>query len=224
MARVLDLLTFMTVLVLSVALHEFAHAFLADRFGDDTPRRAGRMTFNPFAHVHPVLTILLPAYVYWTSESWMFLAMTPVSPRRMRNPRLHGMLTALGGPAVSLLLGIACFLAVGVYLLAIGGIGSDSPQGQKNVFEVLLLGVNLNVFGAVFNLVPIPPLDGGSILEFLLPASLREAYESVRPYSWVLFAVLVFSGALGHLLRPVMGATSEVVKFGIVFVNGLAGG
>ena len=221
--RFLDLLNFMAVLILSVAFHEAAHAWLADRFGDDTPRTHGRMTFNPFAHVHPILTIALPAYFYWTSGGLLFMAMTPVSPGRMRRPRLHGMLTALGGPAASLLLGIACFVAMVTFVAAAGGSSGMGP-GSLKALRLLDLAVILNVFGAFFNLVPVPPLDGASLLEFFLPRRMLPAWEAYRSYSWVVFAALIFTGVLDRLLRPVMLLTGGLVDLGISLGNWMARG
>jgi len=208
-ARLLELVNFLGVLVLSVAFHEAAHAWLADRFGDDTPREHGRMTLNPFAHVHPILTIALPAYFFWITHGrgWLFMASTPVRPWQMRRPRLHGMLTALGGPAASLLLGIACFVVM-VAFVAFGG-------GEGRFLGILRLAVGLNVFGAAFNLLPIPPLDGSSILEFFLPRSCLPAWNWIRSYSWVLFAVLMFTDVLGSLLQPVMEFTGLLVEVGV---------
>jgi Zn-dependent protease len=208
-ARLLELVNFLVVLILSVAFHEAAHAWLADRFGDDTPREHGRMTFNPFAHVHPILTIALPAYFFWITHGrgWLFMASTPVRPWQMRRPRLHGMLTALGGPAASLLLGIACFAAM-VGFVAFGG-------GDGRALDLLRLAVGLNVFGAAFNLLPIPPLDGSSIVEFFLPRSFLPAWNGYRSYSWVLFAILMFTGVLSGVLAPVMAFTGALVDLGV---------
>lgn len=225
-ARFLDLLNFMAILILSVAFHEAAHAWLADRFGDDTPRAHGRMTFNPFAHVHPIFTIAIPAYFWWATEGkgFLFMAMTPVRPWQMRRPRLHGMLTALGGPAASLLLGIACFAAMVLFVVAIGGIGPETGPGQKKAILLLVLAVQLNVFGAFFNLVPVPPLDGASIVEFFLPRSVRPAWDAFRSYSWIVFGVLMFTGVLSKLLLPVMELTGDLVNLGLVLGDRIAGG
>ncbi len=224
MEKTLELVTFMTVLVLSVAFHEMAHARLADRFGDGTPRAHGRMTFNPFAHVHPILTIALPAYMYWTTQSFLFMASTPVSPRNMRKPRLHGLLTALAGPVASLLLGLVALVAMVVFVAAVGGVRTGMDPGHFRVLKVLVLAVHLNVFGAFFNLVPIPPLDGGFLVEYLLPRSALRAWEGFRGFSWILFAVLVFSGILGDLLEPVMEKTYALAGFGISLGNWIAHG
>jgi len=216
--RVVDLLNFMAILILSVAFHEAAHAWLADRFGDDTPREHGRMTVNPFAHVHPILTIALPAVFWWMTNGrgYLFMASTPVRPWRMRRPRLHGMLTSLGGPAASLLLGIACFVAM-VAFVALGG-------HAGRALHLFRIAVGLNVFGAAFNLLPIPPLDGSSILEFFLPRSLLPAWNWFRANSWMLFAALMMTGILGRLLAPVMNLTDDLVDLGVSLGRSLAHG
>jgi Zn-dependent protease len=117
------------------------------------------------------------------------------------------MLTALGGPAASLLLGIACFAAL-VASVAAGG-------GPGRVRDLLRIAVELNVFGAAFNLLPIPPLDGSSILEFFLPRSALRAWNGLREYSWVLFGALMFTGVLSKALAPVMRLTRDLVDFGV---------
>lgn len=222
-ARFLDLLNFLAILILSVAFHEAAHAWLADRFGDDTPREHGRMTFNPFAHVHPILTIAIPAYFYWTSGGLLFMAMTPVNPSRMRRPRLNGMLTALGGPAASMILGIACFAAMVAFVVAAGGTADMGP-GALKALRLIKLAVLLNVFGAFFNLLPVPPLDGSSMLEFFLPRRMLPAWEAYRSYSWIVFAVLVLSNVLDKVLDPVMSLTGEAVGLGVTLGNWMARG
>lgn len=221
--KFLDLLNFMTILILSVAFHEAAHAWLADRFGDDTPRQHGRMTFNPFAHVHPILTIAIPAYFWWTTGGVLFMAMTPVRPWQMRKPRLHGMLTALGGPAASLLLGIAAFVVMVAFVALAGGTG-EMGEGATRALRLVKIAVLLNVFGAFFNLLPVPPLDGSSIVEFFLPRRFLPAWESYRSYSWIVFAILVLTDVLGKLLDPVLDATAEVVGLGISLGNWMARG
>jgi Zn-dependent protease len=221
--KILDLLNFMTILILSVAFHEAAHAWLADRFGDDTPRQHGRMTFNPFAHVHPILTIAIPAYFWWTTGGVLFMAMTPVRPWQMRKPRLHGMLTALGGPAASLLLGIAAFVVMVAFVALAGGTG-EMGEGATRALRLVKIAVLLNVFGAFFNLLPVPPLDGSSIVEFFLPRRFLPAWESYRSYSWIVFAILVLTDVLGKLLDPVLDATAEVVGLGISLGNWMARG
>jgi Zn-dependent protease len=197
----LDLVTFLVVLILSTALHEAAHAHLADRFGDDTPRRHGRITLNPFPHLDPFMSVIVPGALYWMSNGQSFLcaAWTPVNPFAMRDRRLHPMLTALGGPAVNLGLGILATIALGVAL----GVGSDPAA------RLAILFVKINVFMGLFNLLPIPPLDGGNIVQGLLPQRLQPAFWEFRKYSFWVFLALMFTGVLGRTLFPVVHLVEE---------------
>jgi Zn-dependent protease len=223
-AKVLGLLNFMTVLVLSTACHEFAHAWLADRFGDDTPRRHGRMTFNPFAHVHPIYTIALPAVLFWTSGAFMAAAWTPVNPSKMRRPRLHGLLVSLGGPAANLLVSLGAFLVLAAGILAVGGIHEGTPKGGLRVLDILYMAVQLNLFLAMFNLIPIPPLDGSDLVGFLLPARLRLHWEGFRRYAWIVFLILLATNVLDRVLGPATRIAGSAVEFAVAVVNGVARG
>jgi Zn-dependent protease len=222
--RMLGLLNLMAVVVLSTACHELAHAFTADHFGDDTPRRAGRITFNPLAHIHPIYTVALPAILYLTNGGFMAAAFTPVNTRNMRNPRLHGLLTALAGPATNLLLAVLGFLALAVLILAVGGLDQGTSRGTWHVFNLFEMAVRLNLLLAVFNFLPIPPLDGSDLVGFALPGRLRAAWYGMRSYATLVFAVLLFSGSLEFLIGPVVHVANGALDAGIRFVNGMAHG
>jgi len=201
---ILDLVNFLVVLVLSTALHEAAHAHLADRFGDDTPRRHGRITLNPFPHLDPMMSVIVPGAIYWMSGGKAFLcaAWTPVNPFAMRDRRLHPMLTALGGPAVNLALG----------LLAVAAWAASLAADSAPAAEVAKLFVRVNVFMGLFNLLPIPPLDGGNLVQGLLPQRLQGAFWEFRRYSfWVLLALL-FTNVLDRTLFPLIWAAEDAAE------------
>ena len=199
---VLDLVNFMVVLILSTAFHEATHAWLADRFGDDTPRAHGRLTMNPFPHLDLVMSVLLPAAFYWFTNGQGFItaAWTPVNPWKMRNPRWHPLWTALGGPAANLLLGSVAVVVLGVA----GAIGFPDAARLAKLFVVI------NVFMGIFNLVPIPPLDGANVIHALLPKRLQPGFWELRRYSMFLFIVLMFSGVFDRTIFPVMHAAGGV--------------
>lgn len=228
MEKVVDLLNFMAVLVLSIAIHEMAHAWLADRFGDGTPREHGRMTLNPLAHVHPVFSILIPAVFYWTTGGLLFMGLTPVNPSRMRNPRLHGMLTSLGGPVASLALALAFFLALVAFVAAVQqlpeGTAEGSREGLQSFAGILAMGFMLNIIGAVFNMLPVPPLDGSHVLEFFLPRFLLPAWSTLRDNAWMVFALLMFTGALEWAIAPAMRVSGDLVKEGVALGRAVGGG
>jgi Zn-dependent protease len=185
------------VLLFSAVLHEVAHGFMAEKLGDDTARRAGRLTLNPLVHIDPFGSILLPVVLYIASGgSFFFAAAKPVpyDPRNLKYPRSGSAKIALAGPFTNLFLAIIFGIAVRV------GIFFSAPDIFVSLLAVI---VYLNVALAIFNLVPIPPLDGSRVLFAALPpnhATFRAAYFLERYGIIIVFAFFGFS-----LLLPIMG-------------------
>lgn len=194
-------------LLLSVAVHEAAHAWTADRLGDPTARSLGRVTLNPVAHLDPFLSVLLPILTYWSiGVAFGAGKPVPVSMRNLRHPRRDFMLVALAGPISNLCLAIlTCAL---FWVAAKAGIADDESLG------VLLLrqGIVMNVSLAIFNLLPVPALDGSRVVGWLLPA--RLAY---RWYGWDRHGALVL---LVLLLLPRWAPRLDVLHA----ILGIAGG
>jgi len=216
MVSLLELLNFMVLLILSTALHEMAHARIADHFGDDTPRRAGRMTFNPFPHLDPMMSILLPAVLYASHGSVLAAAWTPVNPFRMRNPRVHGMLCALGGPAVNLVLMALATVALGV------GLAHGGPDSALvNLAETA---VHLNAFLAVFNFLPVPPLDGSAVLEALLPRRFLPQFAALRRYGFLILIGLLLLGVVETMVIPPLRILMTTCGTVAAVIAGVLGG
>jgi len=174
---------FYAVLLPSIILHEISHGAVALAFGDRTAQRAGRLTLNPLAHIDPFWTILVPAVMVLTSGRAFGMAKpVPVNPRNMRSPRNHGLLTSLAGPATNLMLAAGASVTYRIL----------RPPSRGTFGEVLLTFGLANVILAVFNLLPIPPLDGSSIPERLLPKRWLEPYLRIRQYSFFVFIGLFF--------------------------------
>ncbi len=180
------------VLVCALTVHEFAHAWTADRLGDSTARRLGRRSLNPIVHLDPVGTVLVPAVAIlsgWPLIGWA--RPVPVDPRALRDPRRDFVLIAGAGPASNLALAgaAALVLAAGAGLLPGGRFGGAAAG--------LELAVHLNLLLAFFNLVPVPPLDGGNVVGNLLPPALGVRYDRlVRPVGVLVIYGLLLSGAL----------------------------
>ena len=188
------------ILVVSLSFHEAAHAFTADRLGDPTARMLGRLTLNPLAHIDWIGTVLFPLVAMFSGIPLIGWARpVPVNMRHLRDPRRDFAIVALAGPVSNLILagaGVILFkviLAPGVETLAFGG-------GLVDVVARLIL---LNVLLAVFNMIPVPPLDGGNVLMGLVPESVAAAIAWLRPYGILILYVLMFSGLLVRIIVPI---------------------
>jgi Zn-dependent protease len=194
-----QLLVGFLILVVSLTVHEAAHAWSANQLGDPTARLLGRLSLNPAVHIDPIGTILFPLIAMITGVPLIGWAKpVPVDMRHLRYPRRDFALIALAGPVSNVLLAIAGAMA----FRAISGL--DLPSGL--LFGALALFVTVNVLLAVFNLIPIPPLDGGNVLMGVLPPSAAAAVDRLRPYGFLLLYLLMFSGALTSVMVPVLVA------------------
>lgn len=187
------------VLLMSLTFHEAAHALSADILGDSTARRLGRVSLNPAVHIDPIGTLLFPLVAMMSNLPIIGWAKpVPVNPAN-----LHGhwqrkyMLIAAAGPASNLVL--ATVGAIGLHL--IGFTGGSSPAASE-IFEFLRVMVVLNVLLAVFNMIPVPPLDGGNVLSGLLPPRLAWQFDRLRPWGFLILYGLMFSGAFRVLVYP----------------------
>ncbi|MGH9150599.1 MAG: site-2 protease family protein [Acidimicrobiales bacterium] len=173
---------FLLALIPAIILHEVSHGVVALVFGDDTAKKAGRLTLNPISHVDPFGTVILPGILLLTGSAAIGYAKpVPVTPSRLRQPRQHSLLVGLAGPATNL--GLAGVVAV---LYRGAGLDLDGRLGRY----LWLFGF-VNVLLAFFNMIPIPPLDGSAVVERLLPDKWWPGYLRFRQYSMVLL-LLVF--------------------------------
>jgi Zn-dependent protease len=192
-----------TVLLLSLSFHEAAHAWSADALGDPTARRLGRVSLNPAVHIDPIGTLLFPLIAMLTNLPLIGWAKpVPVNPAN-----LHGhwkrkyMMIAAAGPASNLIL--AVIGAIGVRLIGFEG-GTNPATSQ--IFQFLLMMVVLNVLLAVFNMLPVPPLDGGNVLMGLLRGRASELFNRMRPFGMIILYALLISGILWQIVEPVQDA------------------
>jgi len=193
-------LIILAVLLFSLTVHEMAHALTADWFGDPTARRLGRISLNPAVHIDPVGTIMLPllgllagGFVFGWAKP------VPVNPANLKNHRRDFLVIAAAGPASNILMAIVASQLLG---LVPGGLGaSEGVPGVLATFGFAM--VQLNLLLAVFNMLPIPPLDGGNVLAGVLPEPVAASYDRlVRPYGFVILIVLMATGWLYRLIGP----------------------
>ena len=183
------------VLLFSLTVHEAAHAWTADRLGDPTARMLGRVSLNPAVHVDPIGTIVFPLVALLTNLPIIGWAKpVPVSVARLHGHwRQKFMLIAAAGPISNLILAT---LAAVIFRAS----GLDGPPGA-----ILRLAVQINVLLAMFNMVPVPPLDGGNVLAGLLSGPMAEAFDRLRPYGFLILYALMFTGVLYTLISPPSG-------------------
>lgn len=196
--------------VFSLCFHELAHAWTSEKFGDDTGRYEGRITMDPRAHVDPYGTILFPL-LGMASGGLIFGWAKPVNvnPSRWKNHVVANIAVSAAGPASNLLLAVASALIIKLLVIGVhasGGFGAGALSVITPVVLFLKIMMSVNVILAVFNMLPIPPLDGSHILATLLSLvspSLMEAYESLRPYGWLILIAASFTGIVSKICAPI---------------------
>ncbi|HYE85323.1 MAG TPA: site-2 protease family protein [Vicinamibacterales bacterium] len=198
-----QLLIQMVVLIASLSVHEAAHAWAANRLGDPTARHLGRLSLNPAVHVDPIGTLLFPVIAMLTNLPIIGWAKpVPVDVRHLRHPKRDFALIAAAGPASNVVLAV-----VGAALLAVV---PDTPPGDiagnalsDPLMALLRMFVILNVLLAIFNMLPVPPLDGGNVLIGVLPHAGARVVEQLRPYGFIILYALMLTGTLNFLLDDV---------------------
>ena len=189
------------VLIFSLTVHEAAHAWSASRLGDDTARRLGRVSLNPVVHVDPIGTLLLPLVAIIGNLPIIGWAKpTPVNPRNLRHPRRDYVLVTAAGPASNLV--IAVVAAMVLHLIPAA---DPSREGMDVSSPLILLAIQLvdiNLLLALFNMIPVPPLDGGRVMAGLLPPALAIRYNQLGRYGFIIIYALMLTGVLGALIGP----------------------
>lgn len=188
------------VLFFSVIFHECAHGYMAYRRGDDTAYLSGRLSLNPLPHIDPVGTILLPAaciLMHFPAIGWA--KPVPVNPYRMHHPRTDMAMVAFSGPLSNMFL-----IAVSMVGLKIIGLGFLGQTLSDPLAVIFVFAIQINLLLAVFNLIPIFPLDGSQIVLGLLNGRALEVYEKHLPYGMYIILALVLTGAIQFILSPVL--------------------
>ena len=193
--------TWLIPLVFAIVLHEISHGWVANAFGDPTAKRLGRLSPNPIRHVDPVGTIALPLLLAVSGAPVFGWAKpVPVVAKRMRNPRLHMMIVAMAGPGMNLALGLIAAFALAL-TLAIGGSGLAFLFLVANLQNFLVI----NVFLALFNMLPLPPFDGGHVVEGLLPRPLARRYRKLGRFGFSLLVLLL-------VVLPMIAPQANIVE------------
>ena len=218
-----QLIIYIVVLLLAISAHEAAHAWMSYKFGDDTAYLLGRVTLNPVAHTDPIGTLLIPIVSFVGAAGGVFVPLigwgkpTPVNPLRWRNKDLANIMVSLAGIMANLLLALIAFviLKVGLHTGTIG-----SPEGRlgsfdEPVFLLLLQVLLMNLSLAIFNLVPVPPLDGSKLLYTFLPASAHATLDALERYSFIILIGLMYFGVIRAIMSPVMWVVEYLLLLGL---------
>jgi Zn-dependent protease len=196
-------------ILIAIILHEVSHGFIAYKLGDPTAKMLGRLTLNPIAHIDLFGTVLMPLLLFiFTNGQFVFgyAKPVPINPYNFKNPKRDMAISAAGGPATNILLAIlsVLFLKYAVIPASAFVSGDVAAKVIKPLVMMLTASVTINVILASFNLIPIPPLDGGRVLMGLLPHKQANALGKLEPFGMIIVLILVATGMAGYVIMPLI--------------------
>ncbi|MGC8660646.1 MAG: site-2 protease family protein [Desulfomonilaceae bacterium] len=194
--------------LLAITVHEFAHGYVAYKLGDPTAKIAGRLTFNPLSHLDPfgTLALVLTRMIGWAKP-------VPINPRYLKKPLQDMVWISLAGPAANLATATALVICLKIMsIISMSGARSYASEFFLGpLFLIVSFGVRINIVLTVFNLIPVPPLDGFNIVKGLLPRVHAYKLEAIEPYGFLILLALLFTGVINYIIVPPIIALEHVL-------------
>lgn len=204
-------------ILIAIILHEVSHGLVANRLGDPTAKLMGRLTLNPIAHIDLFGTIIMPLLLLISSGGQFIFGYAkpvPINPYNFRNPRRDMAISAAGGPVMNILIAVVSVIIL-KYLLVPAASGASADMIGKVVKPLVMMlkaSIQINVVLASFNLIPIPPLDGGRVIMGLLPDRQAQLLGKLEPFGMIIVLVLVVTGTAGYIVMPLINLILSLVS------------
>jgi len=204
-------------LLLSISVHECSHAWSANYFGDETAKRMGRLTINPIPHIDPFGTLLFPMLMIFSGSGFLigWAKPVPVDLRNLKNPRKDNLWISFAGPLSNLALaGIFALLFHTIIRFTNDPLSSAQTSVIEPFIIFVYMSIRINVILAIFNMIPVFPLDGSGVISGLLPYDKAVAFERMRPYGFLILMILLFTNILGVIITPVSNVIFSLLGVG----------
>ena len=214
---IIDGIISLFVVLFAISVHEASHGWAAFKMGDPTAYQLGRITLNPIRHIDPIGTILLPLMlIIMGAPPFGWAKPVPVNPLNLKDPRKDNLIISIAGPASNILVAVIAFIILKMLLglnpsLFYSGGGGGISNLLSPIITIVYYTIVINVILAIFNLIPIPPLDGSGVVMGLISEEAAQKYEQIRPYGFFILILLIMTGFIGRILGVVLRIVNSLI-------------